>query len=482
MQMPEQPIIQRKCAHCQEEEEQIHLRPSDPFIQRKEQAVSDSTTAAINSSRGGGNELPANTRRFMENGMQADFSQVRIHHDAEAAALSRDLQAQAFTVGNDIYFNEGKYEPETASGKHLLAHELAHTLQQSGGAARKVQRFIDEPQLAATPAADIMRDDNYIDNNIKSLTYWAGEQATIHYNDGTDLLIGLVPDWVKPPLEGIDYHTVRSEHAQMVPEPGQTGSVDFVPNVRKIKPAPGMSAQDVIQFARQRATFHVDAASRRIMPTIINSVTAPILCETLRTAEVEWIKQFDAVAKGMVQILEKLKTIIILRGFLPSGAPGTLGTGGGSGTLGRGAGRIGSGAGAATVDAVSARAIPKLLQFFTKLIANPGVEDSIAVEGVNFGGVKATVEGTTLRITRLSIENTLRGTAQGKGLGRLMAAAFEQAAIQAARQAGLSAARVSVSTVVNAAWGTYLQSIGYEIEIVATQTGFTKLWTKVLTL
>ena len=66
----------------------------------------------------------------MEASFDSDFSAVRIHTDEEAAELSKALGAQAFTRGNDIYFNQGKFEPTSSTGKHLLAHELTHTQQQ----------------------------------------------------------------------------------------------------------------------------------------------------------------------------------------------------------------------------------------------------------------------------------------------------------------------------------------------------------------
>ena len=62
-----------------------------------------------------------------------DFSGVRIHDDSEAVGLAKELQAQAFTHGRDIYFNEGKFDPESGAGKNLLAHELTHVVQQAGG-------------------------------------------------------------------------------------------------------------------------------------------------------------------------------------------------------------------------------------------------------------------------------------------------------------------------------------------------------------
>ena len=73
------------------------------------------------------------TRHFMESRIGADFSKVNIHTDGRAVQMSKDLKAQAFTVGHDVYFNSGKYSPDTKEGKHLLAHELTHVVQQKGG-------------------------------------------------------------------------------------------------------------------------------------------------------------------------------------------------------------------------------------------------------------------------------------------------------------------------------------------------------------
>jgi hypothetical protein len=78
-----------------------------------------------------GDLLPVHTRTEMEKAFGgADFSSVRIHTNSGAAQLSRSLKAQAFTYGNDIFFDQGKYDPESARGKRLLAHELTHTVQQ----------------------------------------------------------------------------------------------------------------------------------------------------------------------------------------------------------------------------------------------------------------------------------------------------------------------------------------------------------------
>lgn len=100
--------------------------------------VTGKTEDNINKMRGGGEPLPGETRAFFEERMGADFSQVRVHTDSNAVQTSRDIQARAFTLGNHIAFNSGEYSPDTSAGKRLLAHELAHTIQQ--GVSGPLQR------------------------------------------------------------------------------------------------------------------------------------------------------------------------------------------------------------------------------------------------------------------------------------------------------------------------------------------------------
>ena len=96
-----------------------------------------------------GTPLPANTRTFMESRFGADFRDVKIHTDANAVQLNKTLNAQAFTLDNNIYFNSGKFNTKTDSGNHLLAHELAHVVQQKHGAHRKIMRAISDADVEA---------------------------------------------------------------------------------------------------------------------------------------------------------------------------------------------------------------------------------------------------------------------------------------------------------------------------------------------
>lgn len=78
-----------------------------------------------------GHYLDNPTRAFMEPMFGYDFGGVRVHNDSFAADASRQLRAQAFTVGRDIYFGAGRFQPQTPEGQKLLAHELTHVVQQN---------------------------------------------------------------------------------------------------------------------------------------------------------------------------------------------------------------------------------------------------------------------------------------------------------------------------------------------------------------
>ena len=81
----------------------------------------------------GGEALPPGVRQQLEHGLGADLSRVRVHTDAEADRLARAVDATAFTAGTDIFFRARTYDPGSAEGMHLLAHEATHTVQQAAG-------------------------------------------------------------------------------------------------------------------------------------------------------------------------------------------------------------------------------------------------------------------------------------------------------------------------------------------------------------
>ncbi|HEY2031775.1 MAG TPA: DUF4157 domain-containing protein [Myxococcales bacterium] len=112
------------------------------------------TMAEIEGASPLGRPLPTTVRRFMEPRFRADFSSVRIHTGEHSARLNRRLNAQAFTVGHQVFFGEDQFRPETREGKELIAHELTHTVQQ-GAAPSEVDRSMD-PHVQRLGFGDIL--------------------------------------------------------------------------------------------------------------------------------------------------------------------------------------------------------------------------------------------------------------------------------------------------------------------------------------
>jgi hypothetical protein len=111
--------------------------------------VSPHLETRIQTIRKGGQALDSSTQGFFESRFGHDFSGIRVHTDSQAAETAGQINAQAFTVGRNIFFGAGKYEPHTSSGKWLLAHELTHTLQQQPSqpiaAKRKPEKLPQAP-------------------------------------------------------------------------------------------------------------------------------------------------------------------------------------------------------------------------------------------------------------------------------------------------------------------------------------------------
>jgi hypothetical protein len=101
-----------------------------------------------------GQPLDPSTRALMESSFGHDFSRVRIHHDVRAAESARAVDAHAYTVGQHIAFDAGKYVPDTIQGRRLLAHELAHTVQQAGPRSAPLAALQRSPKLEITAAEE----------------------------------------------------------------------------------------------------------------------------------------------------------------------------------------------------------------------------------------------------------------------------------------------------------------------------------------
>ncbi len=109
-----------------------------------------------------GSALPQPLQRRFEGSLGADLGGVRVHTGAASAEAAASVSARAYTTGSDIHFARGQYDPSSREGQHLLAHEVAHTVQQSGGLGRKLQAKLevtapgDAAEAEADRAADAM--------------------------------------------------------------------------------------------------------------------------------------------------------------------------------------------------------------------------------------------------------------------------------------------------------------------------------------
>jgi len=161
------PVLQRKCgcgqhtpgggqcAACADKHSQTLQRSAT------RDAEGHSTALVNQTLRSAGQPLESGVQAFMESRFEHDFSHVRAHTDTRAAESARAVNALAYTVGQDVVFAGGQYAPRTTAGRHLLAHELSHVIQQSGGGkavAPQTKLAISAPTDAAELAADRIAD------------------------------------------------------------------------------------------------------------------------------------------------------------------------------------------------------------------------------------------------------------------------------------------------------------------------------------
>ena len=133
-------------------------------------SVAADAKAEIQHAATGGQALSSDVRAFMQPRLGADLGDVRVHTDESAASLSNHLSARAFTYRDHVFFGRDQYQPGSTEGRHLLAHELTHTIQQGATVQRKtgpstpkvqrpplVQRAEAPPQVASGPTPAVQR-------------------------------------------------------------------------------------------------------------------------------------------------------------------------------------------------------------------------------------------------------------------------------------------------------------------------------------
>ena len=173
--------INRKCTDCGDKEKIQRKEFPDIVMKSSSEdggtAASPEASSAINS-LGSGIALPASERAFFEPRFGQDLSHIRVHTGGTADAASQSISARAFSLGNNIAFANGEYQPGTQSGRTLMAHEIAHTLQGTKEIKRQDSGESGESNSAnpfpssGSPPADI--DDCTVILGGRGIEYWAG--------------------------------------------------------------------------------------------------------------------------------------------------------------------------------------------------------------------------------------------------------------------------------------------------------------------
>ena len=138
-----------ECAACKKDKDPLQRKAAGP-------APFGIPSAAREVAASPGHPLDNGTRDRMERQFDHDFSGVRVHHDSKAAASADAVRASAYTIGSHVVFGAGRYAPSTPSGQALIAHELAHTIQQqsgSGGDHGAAEREADQAGQAIQTGA-----------------------------------------------------------------------------------------------------------------------------------------------------------------------------------------------------------------------------------------------------------------------------------------------------------------------------------------
>jgi hypothetical protein len=167
-----QPTLHRRCSDCEGPQ-----RAATDGAMAGGEAAPPIVDAVVS---GSGRPLDPVTNQFMADRFGHDFSGVRIHTDALAAQSAADIDARAYTVGRDLVFAPGQYDPGSASGRHLLAHELAHVMQQSGnGAAESTSPIRRVPARVVRSGQQLQID--LTDSRWRQKVEFAGGQTQVVY-------------------------------------------------------------------------------------------------------------------------------------------------------------------------------------------------------------------------------------------------------------------------------------------------------------
>jgi len=203
-QLSHRPLRRQVMKQAEEEDKNKIVQTKE--LAEKTPEVVPALESRLQAMEGSGQPLPEKTQNFMASKFGNDFSQVRVHANADAVQMNRDLNAQAFTHRQDVFFGAGKYSPESSAGKRLLAHELTHTLQQ-------------QPKTKPSGISNVLQHKPKEQSEVKisSITFDGSQVQTIGTPSFTAPAVsGRLPS--HPEANGIDYTQPKYQNE---PDKGQ---------------------------------------------------------------------------------------------------------------------------------------------------------------------------------------------------------------------------------------------------------------------
>jgi len=197
-----------------------------------------------------GNPLDLESRSLFEPRLGKDLTGVRVHTDTEAGEASRQLQARAFTVGQEIFFAPGEYNPASTDGQHLLAHELVHTVQQASGPNQPATKLeISQPGDNAEREADHLADSIVHDSavvhqpQVSATTHVARQTAGASPAAAPAATPAAAPaqTWedLLPHVHSSSQKQRDADVAKVVNEPGKAPTFEYNKDKYAVEPMPG---------------------------------------------------------------------------------------------------------------------------------------------------------------------------------------------------------------------------------------------------
>ncbi len=319
--------------------QRIQTLPQTPTVGPEGGEAGDDIERQLAASKGAGAPLPSDTRALMETHLGADFSGVRVHTGAVADRLNRQLGAQAFTYGADIYVNQGKYSPQSSEGQRLLAHELTHVTQQQAaprlrrlmspadfkkqtsgllGSRSKtdfttLDQLLDDYSKFGWAEADILSRNTKLDDIEKAARAYAGKSR-----QGVDKLIASVQteqSFIRPLAEAIPDINAKTAMKAALKKLFQSQDA-YLTAVRAGHPVPGNGPDFMDIFAKAQRALNELGTRDQVMRELIaddlsrveniaaDTATHPllrnILNEVLANKDKIYFQETPGIASGAV--------------------------------------------------------------------------------------------------------------------------------------------------------------------------------------